>query len=255
MGAASTVAGVVPAELETASGKVRVACAMSTPRLGWQDHVFCWPRGLLPYRIAPVRFEGAFWDACLDRVLTDIVEADDDPSLPPLWILTLDYDTVFEQDAVPRLLTYAAASDYDFVAAVQMKRRVAEPLFTMVNEDGERISEVKRGELLYNNIVPANTAHFGLSLLRASALKKLPRPWFKGVPNEEGKWGDGRTDSDIWFWNQAKKAGLKAGICTRVAVGHIECWIKWPDKGMGQLLQHPSDFWDKNGRPPEECWS
>jgi hypothetical protein len=131
VGAASTVAGVVPAELETASGKVRVMCAMSTPRLGWNDHTFCWPRGLLPYRIAPVRYEGAFWDQCLDRVLTDMVEQDDDAK-PPLWILTLDYDTVFEADAVPRLLTYAAASDYDFVAAVQMKRRVAEPLFTMV---------------------------------------------------------------------------------------------------------------------------
>ncbi len=253
MGAASTVAGVVPAELETASGKVRVMCAMSTPRLGWNDHTFCWPRGLLPYRIAPVRYEGAFWDQCLDRVLTDMVEQDDDAK-PPLWILTLDYDTVFEADAVPRLLTYAAASDYDFVAAVQMKRRVAEPLFTMVSEKGERISEVKRGELLYHNIVPANTAHFGLTLLRASSLKKVPRPWFKGEPNKDGTWGEGRVDSDIHFWNQAKAAGLKAGICTRVAVGHIECWVKWPDKGMSQLLQHPGEFWDRGGKPPDEVW-
>lgn len=254
MGAASTVAGMKPAVIETASGKVRVACAMSTPRLGWQDHVFCWPRGLLPYGIAPVRYEGAFWDQCLDRVLTDIVNADDDESQPPLWVLTLDYDTVFEQDAVPRLLTYAAASDYDFVAAVQMKRRVAEPLFTMVNEKGERLSEVNRGRLLYENIVPANTAHFGLTLLKASAIKKVPRPWFRGVPNKKGEWGDGRTDPDIWYWQQAAKANLKAGICTRVAVGHIECWVKWPDKGMTQLLQHPGDFWERGGRPPDEVW-
>ena len=254
MGAASTVAGITPAELETASGKVRVLCAMSTPRLGWQDHVFCWPRGLLPYRIAPVRYEGAYWDQCLDRVLTDMVEADTDETQPPLWILTLDYDTVFEADAVPRLLTYAAASDYDFVAAVQMKRRVAEPLFTMVSEKGERISEVKRGELLYHNIVPANTAHFGLTLLRASSLKKVPRPWFRGVPDQQGKWCGEKIDPDIWFWNQAKSAGLKAGICTRVAVGHIECWVKWPDKGMSQLMQHPGEFWDRGGKPPDEVW-
>jgi len=254
VGAASTVAGVKPAMIETASGKVRVACAMSTPRLGWQDHVFCWPRGLLPYGIAPVRFEGAFWEQCLDRVLTDIVAADDDESQPPLWILTLDYDTVFEQDAVPRLLTYATAGEYDFVAAVQMKRRVSEPLFTMVGEKGERLSEVSRGKLLYHNVLPVNTAHFGLTLLKASSLKKVPRPWFKGTPSEQGTWGEGRVDPDIHFWAQAKSAGLKAGICTRVSVGHLECYIKWPDKGMAQTLQHPGEFWDKGGRPPEDVW-
>jgi hypothetical protein len=224
---------------------------MSTPRLGWQDHVFCWPRGLLPYGIAPVRFEGAYWEQCLDRVLTDIVEADDDESQPPLWILCLDYDTVFEQDAVPRLLTYAAAGEYDFVAAVQMKRRVAEPLFTMVGEKGERLGEVSRGKLLYSNVLPVDTAHFGLTLLKASALKQVPRPWFQSFPNKDGNWSENRIDADIHFWQQAKKAGLKAGICTRVSVGHIECYIKWPDRGMASTLQHPGEFWDRGGKPPD----
>lgn len=254
MGAASPVAGIKPAVLDTGSGPQRVMCAMSVPRLGWQDHMFCWPRGLVPYGISPVRLEGAFWGQCLERVLSEMVELDTDPKAPPLWLLTLDYDTVFEQDAVPRMLTYAAASDYDIVAAVQMKRKQDEPLFTMASPDGERKSEMRRDHFVYHNIVKANTAHFGFTMIRAAALKKMPHPWFLGKPDSEGTWGPERTDDDIHFWQVAQKAGLKSGVCTRVCIGHAEVWIKWPSSNMKCLLQHPGDFWESGGRPPEEAW-
>lgn len=254
MGAASPVAGIKPAVLDTGSGPQRVMCAMSVPRLGWQDHMFCWPRGLVPYGISPVRLEGAFWGQCLERVLSEMVELDTDPKAPPLWLLTLDYDTIFEQDAVPRMLTYAAASDYDIVAAVQMKRKQDEPLFTMASPDGERKSEMRRDHFVYHNIVKANTAHFGFTMIRAAALKKMPHPWFLGKPDSEGTWGPDRTDDDIHFWQVAQKAGLKSGVCTRVCIGHAEVWIKWPSSNMKCLLQHPGDFWESGGRPPEEAW-
>lgn len=254
MGAASPVAGLAPAVLDTGSGPVRVMCAMSVPRLGWQDHMFCWPRGLIPYGISPVRLEGAFWGQCLERVLAEMVELDTDPKAPPLWILTLDYDTVFEADAVPRLLTYATAGDWDIVSTVQMKRRAPEPLFTMASETGERMAEAPRDHFVYHNVVKANTAHFGFTMIRAAALKKMPHPWFLGKPDKEGQWGPERVDDDIHFWQMAEKAGLKCGVCTRVAIGHAEVWIKWPGKNMDQLLQHPGDFWDRSGRPPEEVW-
>lgn len=255
MGAAtSTVAGVQPAIMQTGNGPVRLMCAMSVPRLGWQDHMFCWARGLIPYGISPIRLEGAFWGQCLERVLTDIIEGDTDPSKPPLWVLCLDYDSVFEADAVPRLLTYAVASGYDFVASLQMKRRTDEPLFTMVADGGERVAEVARDHFVYHNVIQANTAHFGLTLLKAEALKKMPHPWFIGKPNEAGRWEDGRIDDDIAFWLSAQKAGLKIGVCPRVCLGHAEVWIKWPDQNMRASLQHPGDFWDKGGRPPENVW-
>jgi hypothetical protein len=186
--------------------------------------------------------------------MTDIVEADNDPKLPPLWILTLDYDSIFEQDAVPRLLTYAVASGYDFVAALQMKRRNDEPLFTMVADGGERVAEVSRDHFVYHNVIQANTAHFGLTLLKASSLKQLAHPWFIGRPNDEGRWEDGRIDDDIAFWIAAQKAGLKIGMCPRVCLGHAEVWVKWPDQNMKALLQHPGEFWDRGGRPPEAVW-
>ena len=255
MGAAtSAVAGIKPAVLATSSGPVRVACAMSVPRLGWQDHMFCWARGLIPYGIAPIRLEGAFWGQCLERVITDLIEADTDESQPPLWILTLDYDTIFEADAVPRLLTYAVASEFDCVAALQMKRRTDEPLFTMKGEEGETIKQVNRDHFVFHNVIPVNTAHFGFTLLRASALKKLPHPWFLGVPNGDGRWGDGRIDDDIHFWLAAQKAEMKLGVCTRVSIGHAEVQFKWPDANMKGAIQHPSDFWDAGGKPPESVW-
>lgn len=255
MGAAtSTVAGVQPAIMQTGNGPVRLMCAMSVPRLGWQDHMFCWARGLIPYGISPIRLEGAFWGQCLERVLTDIIEGDTDASKPPLWVLCLDYDSIFEADAVSRLLTYAVASGYDFVASLQMKRRTDEPLFTMVADGGERVAEVARDHFVYHNVIQANTAHFGLTLLKAEALKKMPHPWFIGKPNEAGRWEDGRIDDDIAFWLSAQKAGLKIGVCPRVCLGHAEVWIKWPDQNMRASLQHPGDFWDKGGRPPENVW-
>jgi len=252
--ATSMVAGVKPATIQTGSGPIRLHCAMSVPRLGWQDHMFCWPRGLIPYGISPVRLEGAFWGQCLERVCTDMVEADTDPSAPPLWILTLDYDSIFEADAVPRLLTYAVASGYDFVAAVQMKRRTDEPLFTMKADDGSRVAEVNRDTLVYHNVIQANTAHFGLTMLRADALKQMPHPWFIGKPNEAGRWDEGRVDDDIAFWLTAQKTGLKIGVCPRVVLGHAEVWIKWPDQNMRASLQHPGDFWERGGRPPDNVW-
>jgi len=254
VGAASPVAGVKPAVLDTGSGPVRVMCAMSVPRLGWQDHMFCWPRGLIPYGISPVRLEGAFWGQCLERVLTDMVELDDDPKEPPLWILTLDYDTIFEADAVPRLLQYATASDYDVVAALQMKRRTDEPLFTMAATNGERMAEAPRDWFILHNIVKANTAHFGFTMIRAAALKRMPHPWFLGKPDTEGKWGPERVDDDIHFWQVAEKAGVKAGVCTRVCIGHAEVQFKWPDQNMRGLVQHPGDFWERGGKPPEKVW-
>jgi len=254
VGAASPVAGVKPAVLDVGNGPVRVACAMSVPRLGWQDHMFCWPRGLIPYGISPVRLEGAFWGQCLERVMTEFVELDDDPKAPPLWILTLDYDTIFEHDAVPRLLQYVTASDYDVVAAIQMKRRSDEPLFTMASETGDRMGEVLRGHLVYHNIVKANTAHFGFTMIKADALKRMPHPWFLGKPDKEGRWGPERIDDDIHWWQVAEKAGVKCGVCTRVAIGHAEVHFKWPDENMKGIIQHPADFWDQGGKPPEKVW-
>jgi hypothetical protein len=91
-------------------------------------------------------------------------------------------------------------------------------------------------------------------MIRAAALKKIPHPWFLGTPNENGRWDDGRIDDDIHWWLQAQKAGLKIGVCPRVIVGHLEAWIKWPDINMGATLQHPSDYWDRGGTPPEGAW-
>lgn len=152
------------------------------------------------------------------------------------------------------MLTYAAAGDYDIVAAVQMKRKQDEPLFSMASPDGERKSEMRRDHFVYHNIVKANTAHFGFTMIRAAALKKMPHPWFLGKPDNEGTWGPERTDDDIHFWQVAEKAGLKSGVCTRVCIGHAEVWIKWPSHNMKGLLQHPGDFWESGGRPPEEVW-
>ena len=77
---------------------LRVEAAFSVPRLGFQDNFFCVMQSLLPLNIRPTKFTGAFWEQCLDRVLVEMIDRTD-------WILTIDYDTVFEADTVQRLMT------------------------------------------------------------------------------------------------------------------------------------------------------
>jgi hypothetical protein len=43
------------------------------------------------------------------------------------------------------------------------------------------------------------TGHFGLTLFRASTLKKLPHPWFLPDPDKDGLWEKDRVDEDIYF--------------------------------------------------------
>jgi len=233
--------------------ELRVEAAFSVPRLTFSDNFFCTAQALLPLGIRPTKFTGAFWEACLDRVLIDMVERTD-------WILVIDYDSVFEADTVQRLMTAAMVSGYDAVAPLQTKRDEGMPMFTPEGHDGS-IGLVKLPNTWFESIIqPVDTAHFGCTLIRSEALKRTPAPWFLGTPRPDGHWGDAppgepnRIDPDIHFWRQFKKAGNTLGIAPQIAIGHAELKFTWPGRDLKPVYQTPTSYWAAGGRRPAEAW-
>lgn len=223
----------------------KTAAVMSVPRLGFMDNYFC-AYQLPQMGIQLRKHSGAFWGQCLTRAIEETLLDD-----APEYILTVDYDTIFtRQDVQSLLMIMMQRPDIDALAPIQASRSKDTPLMT-IRQDGKNAGAVP-WETFEPLTVQIATAHFGLTVIRRSSLDRLPRPWFHGEPDSEGRWGEGRTDDDVHFWRQWESAGLTLHLANRVAVGHAELMIRWPGHDMKAIHQHPSEFW-KSGKP-DEVW-
>jgi hypothetical protein len=233
---------------ERGADQLTVAAVMSVPRLGFMDNFFCAFEALSPMGIPLSRYEGAFWDACLERTITKTLD-DHAPEL----ILTIDYDTVFKRSDVEQLIQIMQERpEVDALAPMQSARGDGRPLLTLDLPLGvEKHDRIPHG-VFADDVTKLKTAHFGLTLIRASALAKMKKPWFWGQPNDAGDWGEGRTDADIYFWKQFEKDGLGLYSANRVVVGHLELMIRWPGQNLDAQFQMPGE-WRDNGKP-EGAW-
>lgn len=224
--------------------KLKIACAMSVPRLGFQDNFFCWVQALMPLGIIPVKYDGAFWDQCLERVMSEQVDSD--------FILTIDYDSVFTREHVEALIRLAVKyPEADAIIPVQVKRGGGMPLCTMRDSNGEFVRQIERS-VMDPPLVQVHTGHFGLTLIRTAKLKTMPHPWFIGQPDPQGEWGEGRIDPDIYFWHRWHDAGHSLFLAPRVVIGHGEFMVTWPDQNFEPIYQRPKEFWETGA--PEKVW-
>lgn len=228
--------------------EIKVAAVMSTPRLGFTDNFFCVSSALAPHGISPVKVTGAFWGQCLQRAMETVVDSHD-------VILTIDYDTVFNAKTVEALLALLMHSGYDAIAPLQTKRESNAVMFALPGSDVDQKSSVT-GEFFGKVVQPVDTAHFGLTLLRTSALKRLKKPWFIASANENGGWDGGHTDEDISFWRSWSSAGNTLGLATHISVGHAELMITWPSRSAdgGKIQQHTTEYWNGGQKAPEAAW-
>ena len=227
---------------------VRVEAVMSVPRLGFMDNFYAWAEALMPLGIRPTKVTGAFWGQCLQRVMEQFVDECE-------YILTIDYDTFFTKQDVEHLLTLAMTFQCDAVTGLQTKREDGRPMLTMKGmlDGDENVSSVPR-EWFAAPVQEVDTAHFGCTFISTAALKRTPKPWFVGVPNDSGEWGDGRTDDDIHFWRQFRKAGNRLYVSPRVVLGHGEYMVTWPGETLNTpVYQHSTDFL-VNHRRPDNAW-
>lgn len=197
--------------------KRKIACVVSMPRIGFTQNMRSMIRELSMRGIAVKIGTGAFWH----QVLTTIIE--EELESKPDFVLTLDYDTWFKYDQIVEMMEMMELSDADAIVPMQVKRESKEILLkadktTMTRADYE------------TGLMPIATGHFGCTLFRASAFENLKRPWFLPVPGPDGRWGDGRTDADIYFWQNYIACGLKVYLATQIRLGHLQQVCTFPGK-------------------------
>jgi hypothetical protein len=228
--------------------EVKVAAVMSMPRLGFTDNFFCVASALTPHGISPVKVTGAYWGQSLQRAIESVVKDAD-------WVLTIDYDTIFSAKTVEALMTLALWSGVDAIAPLQVKREANAVMFALPGSTPDEQTQVS-DEWFKQPVQPVETAHFGLTLIRASALRATPKPWFVETANDAGTFDGGHMDADIHFWKQFTKNGHKLGLATHVSVGHAELMITWPSRQVEdcKVLQHTTDYWANGQKAPEKAW-
>ena len=226
---------------------LNVGVAMSVPRLGFMDNFTCIFRAIAPYSKGMYTHTGAYWGKCLTVALSSWLNDGVDA------ILTVDYDTLCGREDVRDLIKIMNDHpEIDALAPVQMGRAgMPTPLMAVKDDDGKLLERVEQGYFA-GELAKAETAHFGLTLLRTSALRKTPRPWFLAKPDGDGAWGVESVDADISFWKQWAKAGNNLYIANRVVIGHAELMVTWPDE-EGKPVHQPARAFRKDGKP-EGVW-
>jgi hypothetical protein len=219
-----------------------VSAVMSMPRLTWTENSVCVMEALNPLSIRYRSVTGAYWGQCLERGLEQALRED-----APDAVLTIDYDSIFRRREVSLLMQLMMCHpEADAIAPVQAMRGADHALFAV--EDGGRVSR----DIFEPDLFPITTAHFGLTLIRASKLVAFAHPWFLDVPAPDGSWGDGRKDADIDFWLKWKAAGNTLFLANRVCIGHLDITVTWPGEDFRPIHQ-PLRDWRASG-PPKEVW-
>lgn len=222
-----------------------VEAIMSLPRVAWTEtmgatHLSCARLG-----IDFVKATGVFWGQCMQRMMERIVDNGNRK-----YILTIDYDSIFTEDDIIRLWqVMETRPEIDALFPLQIGRDRSHPLLTMKDENGQRIKQVP-AEVFRAEAVPVETGHFGLTLIRTSALARMRKPWFKAEPNDEGVWDGLKIDDDIWFWKRFESSGNRVFVCPRVRIGHLQLVITWPGEDLKAIHQYTSVY-NEDGRPAE----
>lgn len=229
---------------------VNTVGVLSAPRFGPVMHFRCVNEGMVmagvPYHI----WQGAFWHQILSEAMEKLLEE------KPEFIITCDYDTIFRRaDVVELYRLMRAYPDADCIAPVQSNRGKDSALFGMIGKDGKAKTQAFAADF-NRNLTRVHSAHFGLTIFRASKLAALPRPWMVPLPAGDGRWNDGdpskgvhgKTDADIKFWQNWLDAGHTLYLANRVVVGHLIEKIAWPGHDFKPVYQDVSDF-TENGIP------
>lgn len=238
---------------------VKVAGCLSVPRLGFMDNFFCSVQAFGQFGIPIVKGTGAFWDQVMNNILSEHSKEESGND----FIITMDYDSVFEPDCIPRLISAAMISGADAVAPLQTKRDDQKLMFTPEGFDFDKGDTITLpAEWWEKQAQPADSAHFGLTVLRCSALRRMPKPWFLGIPTSDGDWRDvdpdsgvtSRCDPDMYFWRKWRECGNTLCVSPQVSIGHAELVITWPGRRLKAIHQYPNHYWKAGGRRPPEAW-
>jgi hypothetical protein len=200
----------------------KISFAMSTPRLTFTENAKCLLGVLLRVPAQVEWGEGAYWSQVLTRTLTTCMDHGSD------YIFTTDYDSWYTADHVNKMLSLMETHpEYDVLVPLQV-RRESEQILLGMDRTKDGVTRLTKEDFA-QDILPLLTGHFGLTLFRPSALKKLKKPWFLPIPDPNGDWGDLRRDEDVYFWYNCRDCGLKVGVAHEVKIGHMQLICTFPD--------------------------
>jgi len=228
-----------PKNTKTVSAKI--TAIMSAPRLGFTRNLMIASKVLVPLGVDMQVGFGVYWSQILSRQMEDEIAKGTE------WIVTLDYDSYYLKEhflALCRLM--AEYPEVDAIMPIQVKREEDTIL--------AGVKDVNRANREYEadtDLIEVDTGHFGLTFFRTSSFARLKKPWFLGVPNEKGEWGEGHLDDDIYFWKNWRQCGLKICLTPQVLIGHMQIMITWPgilDKGSKPYHQYMNEC-DAKGIP------
>ena len=222
-----------------------IFAVQTCPRLGFTDNMECCVSMAIKLGIGLHKIGGVFWDQGMSRVIEQGLQTS------ARYILTMDYDTVFKpEDVIELVRVMEDRPEIDALCPVQIRRDGESPLMTVEPMQGDKTREVQISmDALRAETLRIASGHFGLTLLRTDSIRKMPKPWFIGVPDENGEWGTNRRDADIQFWHQWRMAGLQLHQANRVVVGHLQLMVSWPGENLTARHQYVSDY-TAGGKPP-----
>jgi hypothetical protein len=221
---------MVPTIATGVEKEIKIAAILSRPRFGLNVFFDCASEALSPWHIPLQSFYSPYWGQCLETAMEDNLDLD--------WILTLDFDTLFTSKHMQLLIDCLSQNpQIDAVAALQCRR--GRPLPLAVRADGTMP--------LNGGPVQVTTAHFGLTILRTEAIRKMKKPWLWAQPAPNGGWGEGRLDEDIYFWGKWRDSGNTLFVHTGCRVGHVEEMASQFDEGGKVHHSYLSDWRKKNG--------
>ncbi len=232
--------------IEASDKNIKISAIMSMPRLAHTENLFCAMKSLIPLGISLEKGTGVFWG----QVLTRLIEGHLDDGTD--FILTIDYDTWFTFEHVQRLMQLMVENDdVDALVPLQMHRENNNPLLGLVPDEGEK-KKIVEARSFFPDLTIIDSGHFGLTLLRMDALRKMPKPWFLAVPDENGGWDDGRLDEDIYFWKNFRENGGKICSANNVKLGHIQMMCTFPGLPQNQFKPIHAYLTDiEKGRIPD----
>lgn len=212
-----------PKQQEQLPPAPKICAVLSTGRLGFADFWTSSWRSFGPFGIAFKRCCGAYWGQIIERTIDECVSEGYD------WIITLDNDSWFTPDHVRVLCQLMVHSQQmlggkfaDAIIPIQTMRDNEHPMFVVQGQDGKPLSGRHPSSIMQAPLVPVLSGHFGLTLIRTKALKKMPHPWYWDQPGPDGKWGEGHLDADMYFWKQFREAGNQAYLAPGICLGHLQ---------------------------------
>lgn len=217
------------------------------PRHSITEHHTCNYNAMAVLNIKIRTITGCFWNQHWSTAVHETIQ---DPECK--YVLSFDYDSVYSTDDIKELFRIMETHPHiDALVPVQSGRGEDReiPLFSMRDPKG---NPIKDAPLSWFDCLtwPIYTGHFGLTMIRAEALRKFSLPYMLAIPDEHGLFGPNRVDPDIYFWKKWADEGFTAHLANRVVIGHIEECIFWPGKDMKKITQRMGDY-RKNGKPME----